>query len=415
MKLTRRSVLDAFPRGAAVAGLTGLSEFSAPFFGPPELPDTPEPTHRNWLPAPTTTPAPDGISRDDWENKFSEPIVAIDAESLRRHRERVPADFYAEWASTGRVLDPAGLPFDHVQEVIYRMNSGPIVMTGDVSVADAVDTVRAGGYERYGEHRGFELYRRPGIGRYIAVADAGILWTWDYSGADEPNVNEPKLRAHIDAYRGAVPRRHEKSKSYRQFADSLGKTTVQYCRLTPHDGAETETGIGYGIALDGNVVYAQTQYYFGSEDAVDRDEIRDRDHLTTDWADDWSIVTRGQRIEATTKCLISNLYARHDDPDEVGRAAPMAAFGYEYDEDAGRLRSTHRAGEPVPVDRFEVYDGDTPRPASELVDGAMFERGDEIVVDVPADVGEITFLYVTPSGSLSIEMGRYDLEEKAPA
>ena len=228
-ELTRRELL-ARSAGATVVGVAGAGCSTLSGDGA----DTE--VFTRWLPAPAATPNANHY-------RFS----YYDLGTLATQREHLggePTVFERTWA-------PVELDWTDATAVI---TVGSVdVVTAEFDREGAVSDLRAAGYGRAGEYKGYVRYRNGDSGAVVALTDGTLLVaSVDRFGAESVTPTD-RIEPVIDAATGDADRYTEANDDMATLVGELGGATLVRARtMDDADGVATTSGRFENLVAEGN-------------------------------------------------------------------------------------------------------------------------------------------------------------------
>lgn len=358
---SRRRVLSSIAAAGALS-LAGCTTTLPPLgqrvrFGRVDFPASDPPAYRSWVPAPSARP--DGGSS---------------VLHTGRPGSLPPSSFGRVHLAT--LPDWLGTPLESMERAIDVRPA--YVFEGSIDPGTVADALDGTGYARAGRYEGYELYSRDDVPRTVAVRDGAAVWAaGDRGGA--------WIEAVVDTKAGRLDRRHDVDDAFDAITTAVGANHFDvFDGLTVVSGPTADAlSTSFSHAYDDDVLYAQSQYLFGtSEDVPERGLRRElrASELAVD-ADAVDIRTEGRR---------AIVELRLDSPAEGGDwRTPLITWGAAYDADDGTVTLRHEAGEPVDADQLRVYTGQTGGSPGFPGDPAERQFRDEHGTVAPDDALEI--------------------------
>lgn len=385
---TRRRFLGSLAAGALV-GTAGCLRRAQERLTSVDVPAAGPPTYRRWLPAPTALPGEEdgyGVHYLRMADVLGDETTVQAGVSLRNLHAR-----------TGR--DPLGIDVGAIEGVVKVGLVRATVLVGAFDTDSVADGAVAAGYEPTATDGDYTIYERSNPDRAIAVGEDAIVHSHD---REDPRA---VLGAVLDARRGAADRYHEVDSTFEELTSVSGAPTFVWLlsgtRPDPIDGVTDTIST---IQFDGDRAVYAIQYLFESADAASPDAVREQ-------------VTRGSLprtapldIEVDGRTVTAE-YVRSlaDLAEEEYELRPLIAWEFSYDDEAGNLTITHRAGDESDAEALAVEAGS---PGESLDTQFVDEHdvvgpGDSITVAVdPGTDVRIRWQH----GDYGSQVGRYQVE-----
>ncbi|WP_435362133.1 hypothetical protein [Haloarchaeobius sp. DFWS5] len=324
------------------------------------LPETGDPTYRQWLPDPTELPTRDG--EPDHRYLFN----VLNTTSLREHEQSLPGSGdrlgagLRGFSRMGRFH--LGLSFDDI-DAVTTIGMGPItVVEGSYDTDSVRKTLETTGFERRDRYGGYEFYTHQ-MGVAALAADAVLTSTDSHA----PRRN---LETVIDAQRGEIPRYHEVNEDFRFLTDTIGSPTLATVWTSDpeadrsgSDGPRGVAGQGHIISHGDDAAYQSRIVRFQTGETVNRDRVvaaiqRGIDHSQYSKS---RLLGTSQPLQPARPGRLVRFdgeipYDRYADvfggPDD--ELTPVATWRCDLDREAETVTIHHVAGDDVPADRLTV-------------------------------------------------------------
>lgn len=256
--------------GSGVFGTAGCLGRATNEFGTNDDVDVPSPatpSYRRWLPEPSA------VGPAGHEHYRSQSVSLAE---LRKSPDRKLSAFHRQ-----RVEDRVGFlgVDDTVEQVVHLSGVGAMeahVLMGRFDAGAVLQTVRDEGFSDVGTHREYEVVRRDGPTRAIAVADSAIVY-----GKQDDAIE--LVEAIVDTERGERPRYHQVSAPFASLTDAVGDAPVTAAETSdpaPRSNPEIlqfEGSVGHatGRWLDDEVQYVRHVIRFEEEADSRVDTVRE--------------------------------------------------------------------------------------------------------------------------------------------
>ncbi|AKU09616.1 hypothetical protein ABY42_17570 (plasmid) [Haloferax gibbonsii] len=338
---TRRQFL-ATGTAAAAASLSALTAGclsdlpplgGAQRYGRLEIPSTPAPAYRRWLPAPSS------VERPPDRYYFS-------SSRKPRMRPEAPPLFAARQAYDKAALDYFGIGFERYDHFVDSVFGSVIEASFERSSVGR--TLTESGYARSGAYRGYDVFVRNDGPRRVAVGDDAIVFT------SANHHDEPNLEALVDTGAGERPRYHEVDSDFEQLTAAAGGPSHVGVNTTIHDPTGRPAMLADGFRFDRNNAYQVVNYQYTTDRVPTKEAIESafrREHYRfADAAETFDVYVDGRLATVETRVPL-----RPDGEIDPRYRLPQVTWGLAYDEASDRVTVRHEAGETVPADRL-FYD-----------------------------------------------------------
>ncbi|MDS0242409.1 MULTISPECIES: hypothetical protein [unclassified Haloferax] len=338
---TRRQFL-ATGTAAAAASLSALTAGclsdlpplgGAQRYGRLEIPSTPAPAYRRWLPAPSS------VERPPDRYYFS-------SSRKPRMRPEAPPLFVTRQAHDKAALDYFGIGFDRYDHLVDSVFGS--VIEASFERSSVGQTLTESGYDRSGAYRGYDVFDRDDGPRRVAVGDDTIVFT-------SANLHdEPNLEALVDTGAGERPRYHEIDSDFEQLTAAAGGPSHVGVNTTIHGPTGRPAMLADGFRFDRENVYQVVHYQYTTDRVPTKEAIESefrREHYRfADAAETFDVYIDGRLATVETRVPL-----RPDGEIDPRYRLPQVTWGLAYDEATDCVTVRHEAGETVPADRL-FYD-----------------------------------------------------------
>lgn len=281
--MDRREVLECGTKMAAIGSLGSwagcLQQSQSSSERSIQVPETKEPTYREWLPSLSEVEAIDGY--DVHYESISE---------LRANSHLGEQDEFTDWLIQERLTraeerwNDFGLTLADVDEVvkIYGINNDTsispraYIVRGSYHPDQVASTLAENGFNATEAYREYQVYRSENPPRTTGISDDAIV----YVKASNPTT---LLRRIVDAEHGETSRRHEADDDFARLTEEVGRPTFGMVltheeTMSPNpDHLLFEGGVGNGQAwmVTDSTVYSRYALLFESESKTEPQKVRE--------------------------------------------------------------------------------------------------------------------------------------------
>lgn len=292
-----------------------------------------DPHYRKWIPAESEVP--------DFTYTFARPVQYATPGNLGN--EQVGVEYRLGFYGAQSALSYFGTEFrdyDHLLEV--GTLGGVVESTVDTDRVES--TLLDSGFQEAGSYRGYSLFDRTDIPRFVAVSGDAIIQT-------EEEGRRTKAETVIDAGEGRIDRWHETDESYAGFTESLGAYPTVMENIYPSgDGLQPEEE-AMVYTFDDDFPYIIFKHQYQPGETPTKQELND-------WLDHEFV---GENGTGVVDIEMDGRYVDIKMPvteDLFGLASinqpttPFMTWGVNQDSETITIR--HEAGDPVPVEKLKI-------------------------------------------------------------